>query len=46
MRRYIGLEILAKSRLSVIENAGPEEVAARAVLAPLDAPSVGANEGV
>ena len=38
MRRYIGLEILAKSRLSVIENAGPEEVAARAVLAPLDAP--------
>jgi len=33
MRRYIGLEVLAKSRLSVIENAEPEEVTLTAITA-------------
>ena len=33
MRRYIGLEILAKSRLSVIENAEPEEMPLTAITA-------------
>jgi len=33
MRRYIGLEVLAKSRLPVIENAEPEEVTLTAITA-------------
>jgi hypothetical protein len=33
MRRYIGLEVLAKSRLSVIESAEPEEVTLTAITA-------------
>ena len=33
MRRYIGLEVLAKSRLSVIQNAEPEEVTLTAITA-------------
>ncbi len=33
MRRYIGLDVLAKSRLSVIENTDPEEVTLTAITA-------------
>jgi hypothetical protein len=33
MRRYIGLDILAKSRLTIIENTEPEEVTLTAITA-------------
>jgi transposase-like protein len=33
MRRYIGLDILAKSRLTIVENAEPEEVTLTAITA-------------
>lgn len=33
MRRYIGLDILAKSRLTAVENTEPEEVTLTAITA-------------
>ena len=33
MRRYIGLDVLAKSRLSIIETAEPEEMPLTAITA-------------
>ena len=33
MRRYIGLDILAKSRLTIVENTEPEEVTLTAITA-------------
>jgi putative transposase len=33
MRRYIGLDVLAKSRLTIVENAEPEEVTLTAITA-------------
>jgi hypothetical protein len=33
MRRYIGLDVLAKSRLTTVENPEPEEVPLTAITA-------------